>query len=402
MYFPKDTTIEKNYQVPKTIHLIWVGGEINKNYLENIDILASILKDSQYTLKIWTDAGSRNSNGKSFGDIPGLIVENIEDLLGRFLSDKNENFTYQEKLCYVKCILFEYFRPANYAAIADFLRIEILRQEGGLYMDLDNIALKALQNAQKHAFGKILKTLQQKIPKYFKIPRSLSQVGISAYAGNNGIIAATVDHPVLILCQKEMIKKQTQHDIISEIEFSDERKRFLQSEHAWRILKKSPAIVPYTHIGHPTETGNCDEYNDWLRVEYNEGVLMPAFRKLTIDIGPECLNDCIDEWYDFLPEQGTEVPDDVLCNNFLWRSLSQIFDFDQHDGTWLPKSPLPFDADLIENAVTAFEVGVDPLIFSDLQERMTTQTLPSLVEDIQMSSKPCHLDTAVRGSVAKI
>ena len=96
--------------IPKIIHYIWIGGEIPKN------IEAQIKKNSKffkgYEVKIWTE-------------------ENMPKL------NEFAKRAYKEK---------------QWAFVSDYLRFEILKEHGGIYLDTDMDVLKPLDDLLNQPF----------------------------------------------------------------------------------------------------------------------------------------------------------------------------------------------------------------------------------------------------------
>lgn len=125
--------------IPKQIHLIWLGGAMPQKYLDNIANLTALCNQLQpvYTVNLWTDQSSRNNNAQAISQIKQLKIRDVKtELLSQTMA-ANSPYTENEKQQFENWLQLEYLTPANYAAIADLLRIEILRQEGGLYLDTD-------------------------------------------------------------------------------------------------------------------------------------------------------------------------------------------------------------------------------------------------------------------------
>lgn len=120
--------------IPKKIHFIWVGGLIPIRYITNIYHWASLNPD--YEVNLWIDRGSVHPE-----EMPALedqlkqISAQIRDLdtTDRGLLNKmlNKDF-YEEEVTGVE---------ANYAAASDILRLAILEQEGGVYIDTDTLPI---------------------------------------------------------------------------------------------------------------------------------------------------------------------------------------------------------------------------------------------------------------------
>ncbi|KTD76582.1 TcdA/TcdB catalytic glycosyltransferase domain-containing protein [Legionella waltersii] len=152
--------------IPKKIHFIWIGGPIPEKYLKSILGLAQVAKLSGYELNVWVDNEDnyrkplnhmhKNLHGSdlavsndSLDKVLGIKVRTIEGLKSRMYGDNADSyykgsdpdFPLQKGEDRAKdfwdCVDRERVGFKNLAAASDFLRIEILRQEGGFYLDAD-------------------------------------------------------------------------------------------------------------------------------------------------------------------------------------------------------------------------------------------------------------------------
>jgi mannosyltransferase OCH1-like enzyme len=102
--------------VPKNVHFIWIGSEIPRKYVENINRFSSVNPD--YDVVLWVD---QPQSGLTSVDVRLLDVTKLS------------NARYYERL-------------NNIAAKADLLRLEIVKSHGGIYSDVDVIAIKPLDS----------------------------------------------------------------------------------------------------------------------------------------------------------------------------------------------------------------------------------------------------------------
>ena len=320
--FSDDTIIQENYEIPQLHHAIWLGGEIHKDYADHLIYLVSVReKMGLPPVKLWTDASSREANAKLFCDTPGITIESIEDLLNDFLNDAELDLSEEERVDFIKCILFEYISPCNYAAIADYLRILILYKHGGQYADTDTFlnmfyGLEYLKDFLKMLPDKHLSMLfdrasprtasefvlnhmhgedAEKWKEFQKKNRdsysfsinitSIARTGIAHSLRNNNYIIAAKGHPALRECMKMMIEEMKEVHSVSEECFNKDyatwknlpnslskelppgyseehlTKQFFKSERAWRCSKKSSKLLSYSLIGHvPQGTSEIDKF----------------------------------------------------------------------------------------------------------------------------------------------
>ncbi len=131
---------KKNDELPpKKIHFIWVGGPIPPNYLRSIQNLAKVAKRSGFEINLWLDNKLNYTKTSSRYDInvPNLRLRNINELKARMETDRFYSDTPSKANRYWSYIDREMVGFNNLSAVSDLLRIEILRQEGGIYFDTD-------------------------------------------------------------------------------------------------------------------------------------------------------------------------------------------------------------------------------------------------------------------------
>jgi hypothetical protein len=122
--------------IPKNIHFIWVGCPLPDKYIDNIHRWSTL--NSDYEINIWIDRGSLNSEqliilGQQLAKLRAKIrdLDSTErDLYNTML---NRDF-YNDEVTGIE---------ANYAAASDILRLAILEQEGGVYIDTDTLPIES-------------------------------------------------------------------------------------------------------------------------------------------------------------------------------------------------------------------------------------------------------------------
>lgn len=170
------------YFSPKKIHMMWLGGRMPENYVLHFHELSLAAKASGFELHLWCDnsknytfsctsAKSNNSDSKyapittsainevvlsKFSEIDNIKFRNINELKTRMFGENADPFYQNTDADFPETVISsekpnknraEYFwrvvesemiGSKNLAAAADFLRLEILRQEGGTYKDIDD------------------------------------------------------------------------------------------------------------------------------------------------------------------------------------------------------------------------------------------------------------------------
>ena len=117
---------EKEYDVPERLHFIWIGSQLPTKYIKNIETFRT--QNKQYEIYLWVDDNSslQTLQNQSFH------VQKIQTslLINREIYD-------QEK---------------NYGDKSDILRYEVVFQYGGIYYDIDSVAVKPFDGNFKKSF----------------------------------------------------------------------------------------------------------------------------------------------------------------------------------------------------------------------------------------------------------
>jgi len=104
--------IVTKHRVPRLIHFIWIGSVIPEQYVRNISGFVKVNPDREIVL--WVDCGC--------GPIEGVKIRTVD----------------KERL--VNREIYE--RTNNIGVKADLLRMEIILEHGGIYSDVDAVALR--------------------------------------------------------------------------------------------------------------------------------------------------------------------------------------------------------------------------------------------------------------------
>jgi len=102
---------EDSHNLPKVIHFIWTGDPIRDQYIDNIQ---SFVMNTDYQIYLWTDQNTQNA----LKDPKGFVLKDI-DSLSLINSDAVKEET-------------------NPGAKSDILRLEVVYQFGGIYLDTDS------------------------------------------------------------------------------------------------------------------------------------------------------------------------------------------------------------------------------------------------------------------------
>ncbi|XP_071746265.1 uncharacterized protein [Lepeophtheirus salmonis] len=115
---------EKTYNIPPTIHMIWVWSEIPQKYIRNVLLIHKM--NPHFNIYLWLDQNSlQNSTLISFINRERLTVKNVESLQLN-----------------VPELIYDARKLERKGILSDLLRYEIVFSFGGIYIDIDTIALK--------------------------------------------------------------------------------------------------------------------------------------------------------------------------------------------------------------------------------------------------------------------
>lgn len=118
---------ETEYCIPKRLHFMWFYSEIPEKYIGHI--LGFVNNNPDYEINLWTD------------HISDFLLEKLDGVIIRDVDYNRYPITR-------KIVDMQH----NVGAKADIIRIEILYQEGGTYVDCDGVSVKPFWNLLTHSF----------------------------------------------------------------------------------------------------------------------------------------------------------------------------------------------------------------------------------------------------------
>lgn len=194
---------------PKIFNLVWVGSRMPKRFLHTLHHLAAYTKKNNIELNLWVDnpINYHKTAAKNDITIPNLKIHNVNDLYQNMKLDSAGNERYNE---FMTTIINERNGLKNEAAAVDLIRLEILRQKGGYYFDLDTdfrfdidkpfVTADAAEGilfpatVAANPFRVMMSTTDETIPKEF-------------LNFNNDIIAALPNHPAISEAIEAIVQK---------------------------------------------------------------------------------------------------------------------------------------------------------------------------------------------------
>ncbi|WP_028387829.1 TcdA/TcdB catalytic glycosyltransferase domain-containing protein [Legionella fairfieldensis] len=147
-----DDVILNSQPIPKTLHVVWVGGPIYPEYLKSLQRVVEAAKRGGYQVNLWLDDEKNyfKTAVKEQLHIPNLRLRDIKnELLAPLSKDpfyqgqdsgfplKPEEKPGDRAKLFQHNIERELIGFKNFAAASDLIRYEILRKEGGWYFDTD-------------------------------------------------------------------------------------------------------------------------------------------------------------------------------------------------------------------------------------------------------------------------
>ncbi len=126
VHFLRETRDGRN-RLPRSLHFVWIGGELRPAAKANIAAWAERAQRSGWTIKMWTDPAADRSQGatQDFCGTTGLDCPDLTPLLDGRLRGYYDQVLGSEHKC------------PNYPAASDLARYSILLREGGVYLDVD-------------------------------------------------------------------------------------------------------------------------------------------------------------------------------------------------------------------------------------------------------------------------
>ncbi|MGW2180952.1 glycosyltransferase [Streptomyces sp. NPDC001732] len=122
--------------IPKNLHFIWLGGEMTQAARTNLRNWATKAAEAGWEMKLWTDEGGEQNN-RAFleelaqrGQVKNLSVSSLFDKSWHDLSLK-------DPLAKARNLYKKGQKYRSYAMASDVARYTILREQGGVYMDVD-------------------------------------------------------------------------------------------------------------------------------------------------------------------------------------------------------------------------------------------------------------------------
>ena len=119
---------EITHNVPQVLHFIWIGSNISDKYIEHIKGYKQI--NQQYEIYLWVDNNTSLQNDK----LKSLQIH-IQDV-------RKTNLINREI----------YHMETNYGAKSDILRYEVVFKYGGIYTDIDSVAVKPFDQNFRTSF----------------------------------------------------------------------------------------------------------------------------------------------------------------------------------------------------------------------------------------------------------
>ena len=117
---------EVGYDVPERLHFIWIGSQLPLKYIINIETFRT--QNKQYEIYLWmdNDTSLQMLQNKSF---------HVQKLQTSLLMNRD---------------IYEY--ETNFGAKSDIFRYEVVFQHGGIYYDIDSVAVKPFDGNFRKSF----------------------------------------------------------------------------------------------------------------------------------------------------------------------------------------------------------------------------------------------------------
>lgn len=229
----ENSQVSYQNNIPKVIHFTWLGGKIPHLYAYNIQRIANLASKNGFKIMLWVDKFTDSLPKDEIESFPEITVKKVSDLLGA--SSKDSFYCGKNKkrfLSFSSIILREGIGLDNQAAKSDLLRLEILRQFGGYYLDVDLVLKNDIQSMH----------LAVDKPKY-------NFLMCGHYSGvSNDMMCSIPNHKILKIAITKVVKK------INELEKEPfwetlATKRFENDKEGLRKSKRSTLILEISGPG---------------------------------------------------------------------------------------------------------------------------------------------------------
>ena len=255
---PKKTTnksipVKHNIEIPKEIHLIWLGSILPEEYLENLYNLVVSNCKNKFKINLWVDDKNNFYSAIEKSQLinkfllstiaidafkKSINIKNIKEIILLYNQVSPESLKID--LDSIKAVLLiadqeriGTFR--NYAAAADIYRYLILYISGGVYIDIDN----------KVNFSR---TYDQQTSLDIKASYGFLHHAIGENAVNNDLLASAKYHPIL---KKLLIAINKNYRNLSQEEMNNKRSKFptqqdcnlTENRRTWTIRLTGPQAL---------------------------------------------------------------------------------------------------------------------------------------------------------------
>ncbi len=192
--YAEEELIVQDSSVPKIFNVIWLGNTLPEDLTHNLSKLLPVAQKNNFEIRLWTDNPSKQE--AIFNHLPNAAKQyvNLVDIqtlypqmqqdLGMEKANIMESFINQEMSGF-----------HNFAAASDLLRILILKQHGGIYLDLDiELAFNPKEQNENTTIGQFENELGFK-----QLIRKVSlQYGFGElYSSRNDMLQSAKNHPIL-------------------------------------------------------------------------------------------------------------------------------------------------------------------------------------------------------------
>ena len=126
LHLDNNTKPEVGYDVPERLHFIWIGSQIPLKYIRNIETFRT--QNKQYEIYLWVD----NDTSVQMLQNKSFHVQKIQTSL---LMNRD---------------IYEH--ETDFGAKSDIFRYEVVFQYGGIYYDIDSVAIKPFDGNFRKSF----------------------------------------------------------------------------------------------------------------------------------------------------------------------------------------------------------------------------------------------------------
>ncbi|MET9921979.1 glycosyltransferase [Streptomyces sp. NPDC006435] len=127
---------ENQQPIPKNLHFVWLGGEMTRAARTNLRDWAAKAEEAGWEMKLWTDEEGARNNRAFLEEL--ARTRRVKNPSVDQLFEKNwHDLSFKDPLAKARNLYRMGQEYRSYAMASDVTRYTVLREQGGVYMDVD-------------------------------------------------------------------------------------------------------------------------------------------------------------------------------------------------------------------------------------------------------------------------